>query len=157
MRNGLWRFQETIRGAILNFPIPLIRPALYILTFPFGAHRTPASDKLGHIVARMILKPSETLDRLTRYIYISDDPNDITGRLEVAFKKSVETKDALKKLDMAIRAGKVKRLYGTDWIAEAERQGILTKQEAADVRESEELTERAIAVDHFDPKEIAIK
>ena len=157
MRNGLWRFQEAIRGAILNFPIPLIRPALYILTFPFGAHRTPASDKLGHIVARMILKPSETLDRLTRYIYISDDPDDITGRLEVAFKKSVETKDALKKLDMAIRAGKVKRLYGTDWIAEAERQGVLTKQEAADVRESEELTERAIAVDHFDPKEIAIK
>ncbi|TSC77601.1 MAG: acyl-CoA dehydrogenase [Parcubacteria group bacterium Gr01-1014_33] len=156
MRNGLWRFQEALRGAIRNFPAPFIRSVLYILAFPFGAYRAPASDKLGHSVVQLILKPGEVLDRLTRYIYISNDPNDITGRLEVAFKKAVETEGAQKKLDLAVHAGKVLRVYGVDWVLQAEQQGILTKQEAENLRELERLTERAISVDDFDPKEILI-
>jgi len=104
-----------------------------------------------------VLKPGEVLDRLSRYIYISNDPQDITGRLEVAFKKAVEVEEAQKKLDLAVRKGKVRRVYGVDWIAEAEKQGILTKQEAKDVRESERLAEIAVSVDHFDPDEIRIK
>lgn len=155
MRNGLHRFQEAILGAVRNYPVPFVRPILFILTFPFGAWRLSASDRLGHTVSRLVLEPGEVLDRLTRYIYISNDPEDITGRLEVAFKKASQAEAAQKKLDLAVRAGKVKRLYdGGDWIAEAERQGILTQQETADVRELEALAERAISVDHFDPKEI---
>ncbi|OGD32051.1 acyl-CoA dehydrogenase [Candidatus Azambacteria bacterium RIFCSPHIGHO2_02_FULL_52_12] len=154
MQNGLYRFQQALSGAILNFPVSFLRPILYILTFPFGTRRSPAPDHLGHTVVRLVLEPGEVLDRLTRYIYISNDPDDITGRLEVAFKKAVETEAAQKKLDLAVRAGKVKRMYGVDWVGEAERQGILTKQEAIDVRELEELAERALSVDHFDPKEI---
>lgn len=154
MTNGLRRFQECLRGAIRNFPILLVRPILYIVTFPLGTWRVPASDKLGHTVSRLVLEPGDVLDRLTRYIFTSDDPNDITGRLEVAFKKAVSAEAAQKKMDLAVRAEKIKRVYGVDWVGEAERQGILTKQEAADVRELEALAERAVSVDHFDPKEI---
>jgi len=157
MRNGMHRFQESISEAIRNFPIPFIRWKLRFITFPFGAHRKPASDALGHEASKLVLKPGEVLDRLTRYVYISNDPKDITGRLEVAFKKAVEVEEAQKKLDYAAYKGKVNKIYGVDWIKEAEEKGILTKDEAKEVRESERLTEFAISVDHFDPEEIRIK
>lgn len=155
MRNAFWRFETALLGAVRNFPFPFVRPFLFVLLFPGGARRKPASDALGHRVARLVLEPGEVLDRLTRYIYTSNDPEDITGRLEVAFKKAVQAEKAQKKLDLAVRAGKVKRMYGVDWVAEAEKQGILTAQEAKDVRELEVLVERAISVDDFDPKEIS--
>lgn len=154
MRNGLYRFQGSLSGAIHNFPIRFLRPILYFLTFPFGARKLPASDDLGQTAAKLVLEPGEVLDRLSKYIYVSNDPGDITGRLEVAFKKAVQVEAAQKKLDLAVRSGKIMRVYGVDWVAEAEKQRILTAQEAKDVRESEALAERAVSVDHFDPEEI---
>lgn len=154
MQNGLFRLRQTFSGTIRNFPILFMRPLLYLITYPFGAWRKPASDTLGHTTALLVLEPGEVLDRLTRFVYISTDPNDITGRLEVAFKKATDFEEAQKKLDLAIRRGIVKRLYGHDWIDEAEQKGVLTEQEATQVRELERLAEFAVSVDHFDPNDI---
>jgi len=154
MRNSIYRFQEALVGAIRNYPVRTIRPVLAFLAFPFGAHRKPASDALGHTVAALVQEPGGTLDRLSRYIYISQDPEDITGRLEIAFQKAVAAESAQKKLDLAVRQGKVKRILGRDWVTEAHGLGILTDLEAMQVRESEMLAEKALQVDHFDPSEV---
>ena len=45
-------------------------------------------------------------DRLTRFIYVSQNPNDPTGLLEVTFAKVVAAEEAEKKLDRAVRAGR---------------------------------------------------
>ncbi len=90
-------------------------------------------------------------DRLTRYIYVSKDPDDPTGLLEVTLKKAVAAEEAEKKLERAIRAGTLRRYHGIDWIGEAMAQGIVTESEGQQLRELEALTARVIAVDHFDP------
>lgn len=154
MRNGVYRFQKALNEAIRNFPIKPMRPLLFAFTFPFGIRKLPASDALGHTVARLVLESEEVLNRLTRYVFISNDPDDMTGRLEVAFKKSIELEGSQKKLDIAVRNGKVKRVYGVNWIATAEKEGVLTKQEATDIHNLETLVGRALAVDDFDPREI---
>jgi acyl-CoA dehydrogenase len=56
---------------------------------------------------------------LTRYIYVSQDPNDPTGLLEVTFAKAVAAETAEKKVDRAVRAGQIRRVHGTDWSAAA--------------------------------------
>ena len=127
MKNGMYRFQEAMKGAVSNFPVNSVRFLLSSIIFPFGAHKVSASDELGHQVSQLVLKPGDVLERLSRYIYISDDPEDITGRLEIAFTKSVEFEEAQKKLDAAIHSGKIERLYGVDWIGDAKKQGILTE------------------------------
>jgi acyl-CoA dehydrogenase len=154
LRNAMYRFQNSIGDAIRNFPIASIRPLLSLLIFPFGKRRKPASDDLGHEVVQLLFEGGEVLDRLTRYIYISGDKDDITGRLEVAFEKAKTTDPAQKKLDLAVRKGIIKRIYGNDWIKEAQEKGILTPEEATEVAELEALAEKVIAVDHFDPKDI---
>jgi len=153
-RNGLWRFQEALRGTIDNFPSLPVRWLMRLAAFPLGARYKPAPDWLGHKCVELVLAPGEVRDRLTRYIYVSDNPDDPTGLLEVTFTKAVAAEAAEKKLDRAVRQGRVHRVHGTDWIGEAAKLGVISDDEARLLREVEALTARVIAVDHFDPAEV---
>ncbi len=152
--NGLARYEEAIRGTILNFPNPVARILLRVLVFPFGRHYFPAPDALGSKIVRLVLEPGEVRDRLTRDIFISEDPDDATGLLEVTLKKVVLAEEAEKKLERAIRAGTVRRYHGLDWIEAAAEVGSITESEALLLKEAEILTARVIAVDHFSPEEL---
>jgi acyl-CoA dehydrogenase len=153
-QNGLYRFQEALRGTIDNFPVPAVRWLMRAVVFPLGAHYRPAPDWLGHKVVELVLAPGEVRDRLTRFIFVSNDVNDPTGLLEVTLTKVVAAEAAEKKLDRAVRAGQVRRVHGTDWIGDAADKGVITDGEAQLLREVESLTARVIAVDHFDPAEV---
>jgi acyl-CoA dehydrogenase len=153
-RNGLFRFQEAMRGAIDNFPSLPVRWLMRAVIFPLGAHYKPAPDWLGHKCVELVLAPGEVRDRLTRFIYVSQDADDPTGLLEVTFAKAVAAEAAEKKLDRAVRSGQVRRVHGTDWIGDAAKLGIVSEEEARLLREVETLTARVIAVDHFDPAEV---
>jgi acyl-CoA dehydrogenase len=153
-RNGLFRFQEALRGAIDNFPVAPVRWLMRAVVFPLGAHYKPAPDWLGHKCVELVLSPGEVRDRLTRFIYVSQNPNDPTGLLEITFAKAAAAEAAEKKVDRAVRSGQLRRVHGTDWIGDAAKLGILTDDEARGLRELEQLTARVIAVDHFDPAEV---
>jgi acyl-CoA dehydrogenase len=153
-QNALFRFQEALRGTIDNFPVAPVRWLMRAVVFPFGAHYKPAPDWLGHKCVELVLTPGEVRDRLTRFIYVSQNPNDPTGLLEVTFAKVVAAEVAEKKLDRAVRSGQVRRVHGTDWIGDAAKLGVITDDEAGLLREVETLTARVIAVDHFDPAEV---
>jgi acyl-CoA dehydrogenase len=151
-RNGLHRFQEALHGTVDNFPSLPVRWLMRLVTFPM-AYR-PAPDRLGQKCVELVLAPGDVRDRLTRFIYVSEDPNDPTGVLEVAFAKAVAAEAAEKKLDRAVRAGHVRRVHDADWIGDAAKVGAITDEEARQLRELEALTARVIAVDHFDPAEV---
>lgn len=153
-QNALFRFQEALRGTIDNFPVAPVRWLMRMAVFPFGTHYKPAPDWLGHKCVELVLVPGEVRDRLTRFIYVSQNSNDPTGLLEVTFAKVVAAEVAEKKLDRAVRAGQVRRVHGTDWIGDAAKVGVITDEEATLLREVEALTARVIAVDHFDPAEV---
>jgi hypothetical protein len=58
-------------------------------------------------------------------------------------------------LERAIRKGDVRRFHNNDWIAEAERKGVLTESEALDLAELRDLVARVIAVDDFSADALA--
>jgi acyl-CoA dehydrogenase len=149
--NGLYHFQEALRGVVDNFPVAPARWAMRIVAFPLGNPYRPAPDYLGHRAVKLVLDAPEVRERLTRYIYVSKDVDDPTGLLEVTLKKAVAAEEAEKKLERAIRAGTLRRYHGIDWIGDAMAQGIVTESEGQQLRELEALTARVIAVDHFDP------
>jgi acyl-CoA dehydrogenase len=152
--NGLYRFQDALAGTINNFPVRWARPLMRVAVFPLGKRAKPASDALGHKVAKIALQPGDVRDRLTRHIFISRDVDDPTGVLEVTLEKVIAAEPAEKKLEKAIRNGAIRRYHGIDWFAEAEAKGVITAAEAEQLREVESLVARVIAVDHFDPAEL---
>ena len=154
LKNCLYRAQMALDGTIENFPNLPVRFLLRWLVFPFGHPYRPASDATGHKVAKLILEPGEVRNRLTNHIFVSTDPDDPTGLLEVTLKKVIASKEAEKKLDRAVRDGKIRRYHGIDWFSDAAQKGIVTESEAQLLAETERLVARAIAVDHFDPAEV---
>jgi acyl-CoA dehydrogenase len=152
--NGLYRFQEALRGVVDNFPNAPARWLMRVVCFPLGSPYRPARDALSHRAVKLVLEAPEVRDRLTRHIYVSQDPDDPTGLLEVTLKKVVAAEEAEKRLERAIRAGTIRRYHGIDWIGEAMAKGILTESEGQLLREVEALVARVIAVDHFDPEEL---
>ncbi|MGH6815505.1 MAG: acyl-CoA dehydrogenase [Hyphomicrobiaceae bacterium] len=152
--NALSRFEEALRGTIDNFPLAWARVLMRVIVFPFGRHYRPAPDRLASQVVRLVLEPGEVRDRLTRDIYVSKNPRDATGLLEVTLEKVVRAQKAEAKLEHAVRAGTVRRYHGLDWIGEARSKGVVSESEAQLLREVEALTARVIAVDHFDPAEL---
>jgi len=153
-QNCLHRFYAALSEAIRNHPTTAIRPLLSICIFPFGSRFRAANDREGKAIVRLAVEPGEVRDRLTRDIYISHDAMDATGVLEVTLAKVIESEAADRKLEKAVREGKVRRFLGNDWVAEAVEKGVLTEEEAQLLRDTEKLVERVIAVDHFDPEEI---
>ncbi|MFM2423541.1 MAG: Acyl-coenzyme dehydrogenase [Pseudomonadota bacterium] len=153
-QNHLYKCQQALKGTIDNFPVAWARPVMRALVFPLGARFKPASDALGHRIVKAAMEPGEVRDRLTRFIYLSKDVNDATGLLEVTLKKVIAAEDAEKKLDRAIRQGTVRRFHGIDWIGDAVTKSVITAEEGRLLREVEALTQRVIAVDHFDPAEV---
>jgi acyl-CoA dehydrogenase len=153
-RNALFRFQTAIGEAIDNFPVRWVRPLMRLTVFPLGRRYKPASDDQGRNVVRLAIAPGDVRDRLTRDIFVSMDVNDPTGLLEVTLLKVIAAEGADKKLDKAVRDGVVRRYHGVDWLADAVEKGVLTSDEAAQLREVEGLVARVIAVDHFDPAEL---
>lgn len=154
MRNGLYRFQTALSGAIENFPVAPARWLMKATVYPLGRHYKPASDRLGSKIVKTVLEPGEVRDRLTRDIFISRDPDDQTGILEHTLEKVIASEAAEKKLEKAIRNGDIRRYHGIDWIGEAQSKDILSESEAQQLREVESLVSRVIAVDHFDPLEV---
>ena len=153
-RNHLYRFEQAILGTIDNFPFAWIRPLLRVLVFPLGARMKPASDLDGKKIVSLVLEPSDVRDRLTRDMFISQDPADPTGLLEYALPRVIAAEAAERKIEKAIRKGEIKRYHGKDWIGDAQRQGVITESEAVQMRDAENLMQRVIAVDHFDPEEV---
>jgi len=136
-------------GTLRNFPVRWAAWLMRPLVLPFGA-RWPASDCAGKEIVRAALQPGEFRDRLTRDIFITNDPGDRMGLLEYTLLRTVTCEEADKKLERAIRKGEVQRFHNNDWIAEAEVKGVLTSDEAADLAELRDLMARVIAVDEFD-------
>jgi acyl-CoA dehydrogenase len=152
--NCLYRFQTAMRGAIDNFPLLwagwLMRP----LVFPLGPRMHPASDRLAGEIVRAALIPGAVRDRLTRDIFVTNDPADPMGILEHTLVKMVDAAEADRKLEAAVRKGLVRRTHANDWIEDAKAQDILNAEEAKALAELRKLVEKVIAVDHFDPREV---
>lgn len=153
-RNCLFRFQTAIGATIDNFPVVPARWLMRLIAFPLGARKRPASDALVHRAVALAIEPGEVRNRLTREIFVSTDPADPAGILEHTLPKVVAAEEAQRKIERAVRKGEIMRYHGRDWLGDAASKGIVTADEAALLKEVEDLTQRVIAVDHFDAEEV---
>ena len=115
------------------------RPVRWLMraaSFRSGLHYKPAPDWLGHICVELVLTPGEVRDRLTRYIYISQNPKDPTGLLELAFAKAVAAEVAEKKLDRAVRSrpGPARARHRLDRRCRQARRHVPTRRRASCAR-----------------------
>lgn len=143
-----------MQGVITNFPQRWARIMLHLILKPFGNHRNKPDDHLGHQVAKMLIEPCETRTRLTRLVYSKPGENCPIGRLEEAFHKICAAEELERKVMRAVKENVLKSLTLMNQIDEALSCGLLTKDEAKQLKEAEQARQDVIKVDDFSDDEL---
>ena len=150
---ALYKCQQAIDGLLRNFPNKPVAAIMRLIIFPVGRHFRPPTDKTGHEIASILIEPSSTRDRLTDGVFLSDDPEDAIGRVEVGLEKVIVAEPAAKKLRKAKEIGyHVRALEGFEaLLAEGISKNVISESEAELLRSANDARQTAIKVDDFPP------
>ena len=152
--DAMFKAQNAFEGVISNFPNRFIASVMRRVVFPLGRPYVVPSDKLGHDVARLLIEPSATRDRLTAGIYLSRAEDNPLAQIERALAATIAAEPIEAKLRAALKEGrfdgKLAPGEGVEKrIARAVEAGAITHAEAATLAASRELTAKVIRVDDF--------
>ena len=147
MDDSLHTIQESLRGVLDNFPVPGIGRLVKWIIFPLGTPYTPPSDRLGKAVAGLLLTESESRDRLTAGVYISD-LNDASGRVHTAFHLVIKSANAENAVRNALKEPITYANY-RELVQKAVESGVITEEQATMVRLAQEASRAVIEVDDF--------
>ena len=153
IRDAMFRAQTALDGVLDNFPSPLLGALMRRVVFPLGRPYVVPSDALGHAVAKLLIEPSPTRDRLTAGMFIGS-PDEPVGLLERALAMTITAEPIERKLADAIRNGVlVAPLAPGEGAAElasrAVAAGVITEADKAILLAQRELAASVVRVDDF--------
>ena len=113
------------------------------------------SDKLGSQVARAMQIPGAHRDRLTDGVYLPDpsDMNEHLSVLEHAFRLSVQSESVARKIRDAVKSGRLPKDIPSRLLTKAVESGVISREEADLVADTEKARSEAVAVDSFTMEE----
>jgi acyl-CoA dehydrogenase len=155
-RSLLYQAQEQLHLFLRNFPNRPLAGLMRLLIFPRGLTYFAPSDRLGRDVADLIMNPTDSRERLSRYIYKTQTSNNPLGLLQEALILSTMAEGLEKRIRVdGVKTGRVTALDLPGQIFEAEQLGILTAAEAAVLRDYDAKVSNLIGVDDFATDELA--
>jgi len=153
-RNLLYRAQEQLHGLLRNFPSTWVARVLRVLIFPRGRTYSSPSDELGQEIAELIMKPTSTRERLCHGIYERTEPSNHPVLLQEALELAHQVESVERKVADARRAGQIESVTLHEQIDEAKERGILTEEEAIQIRKFDAKVMGLLAVDDFLPTDL---
>ena len=152
--DAMFKAQTAFEGVISNFPNRLLAAVMRRIVFPLGRPYFVPSDNLGHDVAKLLLEPSATRDRLTAGMYLPTSADSPVAHIERALAATLVAEPIEAKVRAAAKAGRfdAKLPAGAgldDLVARAQAAGVITSAEAVAVIGARDLTAKVIRVDDF--------
>ena len=150
--DSLHQVEEALHGVYRNFPVSALGPILKFLCFPTGRRHFKSDDRTGHKIARMLLKDSTSRERLIAGAFKSQ-VDDGTGIVLQAFEAVLRAepaehavRNALKQVPSPVNVNALCK--------KAVAAGVITEEQAADLKLAQELSAKVIAVDEFTPEQL---
>jgi acyl-CoA dehydrogenase len=154
VRTLMYHAQEQLHSFLRNFPNRPVAFLLRCIIFPRGRTYSAPSDELGGKLVALMTKTGEARERLCNEAYRELASNSPLGLLQEALALSEQHVPLEQKLRQARREGLIRSEYLGHQIAEAERAEVISKAEAAELREYHEKVQFLMSVDDFSPDEI---
>ena len=156
-----WACQQTLHRAqqslLAVFHVLPVRPLALLLRailFPGGKPYSPPADHLIHQTAALLQKHSPARDRLTHGIYINQEPEDATGRIEVAFQAVLDAAPVEAKIHAAQKQKQLEKGAILGVLDVAFRKAIISSAEVELIVTAEKARFAAISVDDFSPEQL---
>ncbi len=150
---SLYQIQMALDEILRNFPIKWLGVLVRAIIFPLGLSLRQPNDSLSHRVAALLIKPGQARDRLTQGIYISHDPDDITGCLEDALKKVILAEPIERRLRANDQAKPDLQSY-QQWIDDMVGMNFISSADAKILLSAHAATRKVIMVDEFSPQQL---
>ena len=148
--DAIYKIQTALESVVDNFPSRAVRVLLSVIIFPLGRHERQPGDRLGHKVSQLIMAPSETRNRLTDGVFVSDQASDPIGLLELALPRVIATEPLERRLLKAQAAGELEALDSQTRLKMAVEQSIITADEAKELEAVRAMVTEIISVDEFE-------
>ena len=150
--DSMYQAQEAFDGVIANYPNKLVGWFLHHVIFPFGHPYVVPSDEVGHQVAKLLISPSASRDRLTAGCYIPASADEAVGALELALAATL----AAEPIDAKVREVEKRGLFEGNPLANvrdiahaAYQKGVVNAEEYAVLQRRDELRDIVVRVDDF--------
>jgi acyl-CoA dehydrogenase len=153
LQDALARIQQAFYGVFGNFPNRYVATVMRLTVFPWGRVFSEPEDRLGSEIARLMMEPSETRERLCNNSFVWRKEDDPVGCLELALEAAPAGEAAETKLRAVIKADNIDGFTESEQLDNALHSGAMTDEEANALRRFWKLRRRCIMVDDF-PKEI---
>jgi len=148
IQHCLYQCQLAIEAICLNLPQRWIGSLLWRFIFGWGRAYRPPKDSLAVQMAEQMMQDSAFRDRLTSYIYIGEENKDATAQMDGTLKYADKIADAYVKLNQALSSHEIDRnLSFKNQCHIAFQIGILSQEEADQLKEFHQLQMEVIAVD----------
>ena len=149
VQDALARAADALHGVLANYPSRLIGALLRVVIFPLGRRFAPPRDALGHEIARLLIAPSATRDRLSAGMYLPRSEAEPIGCLEAALDAAVAAEPVEAKVRAAQKAGTIEAKEPEEAAQAALAAGIISAEEQSLLRRAAQLRDEVIRVDHF--------
>ena len=127
--DAMFRAQNAIEGVISNYPSRFVGWFLRLVIFPLGRPYVVPSDQLGHEVARLLIAPSSTRDRLTAGIHLPKNESEVVGCLEAALEAAIRAEGVEQKIRAAQKDGRLAAASAEDLVQAALAAGTITAED----------------------------
>ena len=156
-RSLLYRAQEQLHGLLRNLPNRLAAGVLRLLIFPRGRTYFAPADELGQKIVDLVTHPTDSRARLCRQAYVTPDPGNAMATLHQAMVAATAAAPLYDKLRNAARAGLISTDDPVAQIDAAQREGVLSADEADQMRALDAIVLDVVGVDDFDSSELGTK
>jgi acyl-CoA dehydrogenase len=156
-RSLLYQAQEQLHLFLRNFPNRPLALFMRLVIFPRGLAYSPPSDRLGHAIGDLVMNPTATRERLSAYIYKTQDAHNPLGQLQEALILSTMAEPLEKRIRVdGVKTGRITALDLPGQITQALGAGILNEAEASILRSYDDKVMQLINVDDFAPHELGM-
>ena len=155
VRTLMYQAQDALHAFLRNFPNRWVAFFLRAFIFPRGRTYSAPSDELGGKVVKLMTQSGEARERLSNEAYTTLEPGNPLGLLQEALELTEALAPMERRLRQAQREGLIDSDYLGKQIGEAEHAGVISKKEAAQLRDYHEKVRALLAVDDFAPEELS--
>jgi len=151
--DAMFQAQNAFEGVISNYPSTFAAWLLRRVIFPFGRPYVVPSDQLGHAVAKLLIQPCATRDRLSTGMYLPKNEAvaeaDAVGVIELALAATMAAEPIDAKLRAAHKAGQIDGQDAAQLARHACEIGLISAAELNTLERRAALRDKVIRVDDF--------
>lgn len=151
----LYEIQQRFDEIFKNFPNKVVAWLVKVIVFPVGKRFSKPRDKMNKQIAELFMSPTETRQRLAAGIYQSAAGGNLVAKVQDALLKTIEAEPLEKIISQAEKNKQITGYTSNDLLEAALKHELITQSEYETVKSARKARYDIIAVDDFEPSELA--